>query len=110
VKLLLDQNLSSRLVDRLAKSFPDSLHVRSVALERASDDAIWRYAIENGFAVVTKDSDFHERTQVSGPHPKIVWIRRSNCSTSEVEAILVRHREDIERLASDAQLRYLILV
>jgi predicted nuclease of predicted toxin-antitoxin system len=110
VKLLLDQNLSPQLVDRLAKNFPGSLHVRTVALERASDDAIWRYALEHGFAVVTKDSDFHERAQTSGSHPKIVWIRRPNCSTSEVEAILARHREDIERLASDALLRYLILV
>jgi predicted nuclease of predicted toxin-antitoxin system len=74
----------------------------------ASDDAIWRHALEYGFAIVTKDSDFHERTQVSCSHPKIVWIRRPNCSTSEVEAILVRHREDIERLGSHAQLRYLI--
>lgn len=110
MKLPLDQNLSSRLTDRLARSFPGSLHVKSVALERASDDAIWRYAFENGFAVVTKDSDFHERTQLVGPHPKVVWIRRPNCSTSGIENIILRHREDIERLASDVQLRYLILV
>jgi predicted nuclease of predicted toxin-antitoxin system len=110
VKLLLDQNLSSQLVERLAKSFPGSIHVRLAALERATDDAIWRHALEHGFAIVTRDSDFHERAQVSDAYPKIIWIRRPNCSTSEVEGILLRHREDIERLGIDAQLRYLILI
>jgi predicted nuclease of predicted toxin-antitoxin system len=110
VKLLLDQNLSARLVDRLAGSFPGSIHVRSVALDRAGDDAIWRHALEGGFAIVTKDSDFHERAQVADPHPKIVWIRRPNCSTADVEAILRRHQDDIERLGSNPELRYLILV
>jgi predicted nuclease of predicted toxin-antitoxin system len=110
VKLLLDQNLSHRLADRLASVFPGSVHVRSIALERAGDDAIWRHAIEHGFAIVIKDSDFHERAQFSDPHPKIVWIRRRNCSTSDVEAVLRRHRDDIDRLGSDAALRYLILV
>ena len=110
MKLLLDQNLSPRLADRLSSVFPGSVHVRSVALERASDDAIWRHAIEHGFAVVTKDSDFHERTQVSESHPKIVWIRRANCSTAEIEAMLRRHLEDIEQLAANPSLRYLVLV
>jgi len=110
VKLLLDQNLSSRLVDRLASGFAGSIHVRSVGLERADDQAIWGYALEHGYAIVTKDSDFAERAQVSSPHSKIVWIRRPNCSTSDVEAMLTRHRDDIERLGSDPGLRYLILV
>jgi predicted nuclease of predicted toxin-antitoxin system len=110
VKLLLDQNLSSRLVDRLTSRFADSMHVRSVGLERADDQAIWSHALEHGYVIVTKDSDFAERAQVSSPHPKIVWIRRPNCSTSDVEAMLTRHREDIERLAGDSELRYLILL
>ena len=108
--LLLDQNLSPRLVDRLASSFAGSMHVRSVALERADDPAIWRHALDHGYAIVTKDSDFAERTQVSNPHPKIVWIRRPNCSTTDVENMLIRHRDDIERLESDPGLRYLILL
>jgi predicted nuclease of predicted toxin-antitoxin system len=85
-------------------SFPGSNHVRSVAPVRASDEAIWRHALGHGFAIVTKDSDFHEWAQVSNPYPKIVWIRRANCSTSDVEAVLHRHRDD------DPGLRYLTLV
>jgi predicted nuclease of predicted toxin-antitoxin system len=79
-------------------------------LERASDDAIWRYALEKGFVIVTKDSDFHERAQLENSYPKIVWIRRPNCSTSDIETMLLSHRSDLGRLLADADLRYLILV
>ena len=58
MKLLFDQNLSPRLVDSLAEVFPASLHVRSAGLDRAADEAVWRFALENGFTIVTKDSDF----------------------------------------------------
>ena len=45
--LLLDQNLSPRLVPALADLFPGSAHVRDVGLAAASDDdEVWRYAAE----------------------------------------------------------------
>ena len=110
MKLLLDQNLSSRLVDRLANEFAGSIHVRSIGLERGDDQTIWDYALAHGCTIVTRDSDFAERAQVSNPHPKIVWIRRPNCSTADVEAMLTRHRQDMERLGSEPELRYLILL
>lgn len=56
--LLFDQNLSHLLVTRLADLFPNSHHVRLVGLHRASDAIVWQYAAENGFTVVSKDSDF----------------------------------------------------
>ena len=48
MKLLLDQNLSPRLVARLADLFPDSQHVSYVGLDRASDRAVWDYARDHG--------------------------------------------------------------
>jgi len=60
--------------------------------------------------IVTKDSDFHERAQFSDPRPKIVWIKRPNCSASGVEAVLRRHRNEFDRLQREAEIRYLILV
>ena len=38
MKLLFDQNLSPKLVHRLADLFPDSSHVQLVGLDRAGDD------------------------------------------------------------------------
>jgi predicted nuclease of predicted toxin-antitoxin system len=38
--LLFDQNLSPRLVNRLADLFPGALHVAQVGLDRATDLAV----------------------------------------------------------------------
>ena len=62
MRLLLDQNLAPALVHMLADIFPDSAHVRTLGLERAPDEELWEFAAANGFAVVSKDSDFHQRS------------------------------------------------
>jgi len=110
LKLLFDQNLSPSLVETLREIFPESLHVQSAGLSRAGDEEVWHYAKEHGFVVVTKDSDFHERTLLAGGPPKVVWIRRANCSTAEIAAILSRHAEDMRALERDEQALFLILV
>lgn len=58
MKLLFDENLSFRLPRDLAHLFPESLHVEDVGLDQSDDEAIRRYAVEHGFAIVTKDADF----------------------------------------------------
>jgi predicted nuclease of predicted toxin-antitoxin system len=109
LKLLFDENLSFRLPRVLAELFPGSLHVEDVGLEAGDDEAIRRYAVEHGFAVVTKDTDFAEHCLVKGAPPKLVWIRRGNCSTATVESLLRVHREDIDEFGrSDAPLLRLL--
>jgi predicted nuclease of predicted toxin-antitoxin system len=110
VKLLFDQNLSPRLVDLLSDLYPESAHVSSVGLDRAPDDGVWNHAKQYGFIVVTKDTDFHERSVIAGTPPKIIWIRRGNCSTTMIEQILRRHRKDIQQLAGDTNASYLVLI
>ena len=58
MRLLFDQNLSPRLVDRLDDIYPNSVHVAEVGLDRALDREIWAHAREQDLAVVTKDADF----------------------------------------------------
>jgi predicted nuclease of predicted toxin-antitoxin system len=65
-RLLLDANLSYRLVPALAAQFHGILHVSRVGLAQADDDAIWRYAKANDLAIVTFDSDFYDMTLVRG--------------------------------------------
>lgn len=60
MKLLLDENLSRRIVPFLQDHFPGSSHVVMGGLERAGDNTVWSDAEENGFVVVSNDSDFHE--------------------------------------------------
>ena len=88
MKLLFDANLSFRLVEQLNDLYPDSIHVRKIALEKSSDQDIWDYAHNNGYTVVTKDADFHEYTIVRGSPPKVIWIRRGNCSTKDIACII----------------------
>ncbi len=66
----------------------------------ATDDAaIWDYAGANGFCIVTKDSDFEERSVLFGAPPKVIWLRTGNCRTARLVALLVLHAEAIRRLA-----------
>ena len=110
MKLLFDQNLSPRLVDLLVDVFPESLHVLSAGLDRAIDEAVWRYALENGFTIVTKDTDFQERSQVAGSVPCVVWIRRGNSTTGDIEAMLRKHAEAIAALGHAKDSEFLILL
>ena len=98
MKRLFDQNLAPALAKRLADVFPDSMHVREAALQRADDDRIWHFALEHGLTIVIKDSDFQERGQIAASAPRIVWIRRGNCSTAEIEALPRRHAARITAL------------
>lgn len=110
MKLLFDQNLSPVLVARLADVYPQSRHVRDAGLERASDDEVWRLALDQGLAIVTKDSDFQERRQFAITAPDIVWIRRGNCSTDEIEALLRSQAGRIAAIEHDGTPRFLILL
>ena len=109
MKLLLDQNLSHRLVERLRDVCPEVVHVRAVGLERADDEAVWHYAATHGFIVVTKDSDFNSRAFLFGPPPKVVWIQRGNCSTSVIEALLRERFQDLAHFNADIEAGLLVL-
>ncbi len=98
MKLLLDQNLSLRLIHRLADLYPGSAHVFERGLERADDVEVWQHARENGFLITSKDSDFNELSVVQGFPPKVVWIRRGNCTTREIEELLRQQYETVKDL------------
>lgn len=58
MRLLLDANLSPRLLRLLRDAGYDATHVVEVDLLTAADPEIFDYAVAEGFAVVTADSDF----------------------------------------------------
>jgi predicted nuclease of predicted toxin-antitoxin system len=88
LRLLFDENLSSRLVGALADQFPDSSHVNLVGLGGSTDQQIWVYAREHGFAVISKDDDFRSLSLVNGAPPKVIWLRIGNASTAGIEAFI----------------------
>ena len=109
MKLLLDQNLSHRLVAALQSEFPGSTHVRELNLELADDAAIWEFARGHGYTIVSKDADFHQRSFVYGQPPKVVWLRVGNCTTEQVVATLRRHADNLRPFAQDEESAFLVV-
>lgn len=101
MKLLFDQNLSPRLVVFLSDIYPDSNHVFPLGLDQVSDAEVWAYARSEDFLIVTKDADFADLSMLLGFPPKVIWIRRGNCKTTNIEAILRLHYTDVELLNKD---------
>ena len=88
MKLLLDENLSDRIVSRILDLFPGSVHAKSEGLLQTDDALVWRFAKESGFSIVSKDSDFHQRSLVLGQPPKLIYLRVGNCSTQQIVDLL----------------------
>ena len=57
MRLLLDNNLSPRLVDVLSKEGWDIVHVGSLGLRAASDRVVLQRARDDGRALVSADTD-----------------------------------------------------
>ena len=109
MKLLFDENLSPRLVGLLADIYPASVHVHSCGLGSANDTEVWQYAAQREYTIVSKDSDFQERSIVLGFPPKVIWIRAVNCSTGVIEDLLRQARSTLERFFQDEHESCLIL-
>lgn len=109
MRLLLDQNLSPGIIAALSDLYPGSRHVRDVGLDRADDELVWTYALEQQLVIVSKDADFHQRSFVLGYPPKVVWIRRGNCTTEDIVAILREHHVEMLAFETDEERAFLAL-
>ena len=109
MRLLFDQNLSPKLVNHLADLFPESNHVHLLGMDFEEDINIWKYALDNGFVIVTRDSDYNELITLKGFPPKVIWIKRGNCSTKQIESILRAHIDDILLLENEQSFGILTL-
>ena len=109
MKLLLDQNLSSRILPKIADLYPQSSHVKNHALDRADDEVIWRFARDNQFVIVSKDSDFQQRALLLGPPPKFIYLRVGNCATDDIIALLRAEHPTVEEFGRSQAEAVLIL-
>lgn len=109
MKLLFDHNLSPKLVQRLVDLYPASDHVWNLGLEEAADVEIWDVARKGGFWIVSKDSDFSDIAAVQGFPPRVLWIRRGNCSTRDIEQILRRDHALISAVEDEEEVGVLML-
>ena len=87
MKLLLDENLSRRLLEDIQDLFLGSLHVAQAGLGNAPDRHIWNYAGQNAFTILTADTDFLTFANTLGPPPKVILLE--NCDYPTIVAAQV---------------------
>ena len=109
MSLLLDENLSPRLVARLRSLFPALTHVREVGLNQASDERIWAYAKESGFTVVTADTDFVALSNRLGWPPKVIHLKRCDFPFPVIERVLRHNAIRIAELEGDSAAGLLVI-
>jgi predicted nuclease of predicted toxin-antitoxin system len=110
MKLLFDENLSPKLPSLLAALFPGAVHVRECGLRGAADEEVWEYARANGFTIISKDSDFQQRSLLYGHPPKVIWLRVGNCTSHHLVQLVTQHAVAIRALHTDPLGSVLVLL
>ena len=109
MRLLFDHNLSPRLPRILGDLFPGSIHVREVGLHDSDDPIVWEYEKTHDFVIVSKDSDFQQRSLLFGAPPKFLWLRLGNCSVEQSAELLRAHSPAIHTFGQDSTQAHLML-
>jgi predicted nuclease of predicted toxin-antitoxin system len=107
VKLLLDENLSPRLVRQTDDLFSGSVHVRSAGLEQTPDREIWEFARLNGFAILTADTDFQDLAVSFGHPPKVILPKGCDYGNAVAEALIRSQAIRIAHFLADEERAFL---
>lgn len=97
MRLILDANLSWRLIKKLEPIFAIVFHAEQVGLpELASDIEIWNWALENNAIIITNDVDFYYLMLQKDFPPKVILLKTGNLSTGKVAHLLIENYETIK--------------
>ncbi|MBC1198090.1 DUF5615 family PIN-like protein [Microcystis aeruginosa BLCCF158] len=80
--------MSDRIIDKIIDLYSDSQHVKNLGMINTDDALIWEFAKLNDFGIVSKDSDFHQRSLLYGHPPKFIYLRIGNSPTAKIIEIL----------------------
>jgi predicted nuclease of predicted toxin-antitoxin system len=94
--LLLDENISHRIITSLAPSFPGIKHIKDIATAGTADDAVWKAAIDNNLTIVTFDADYENMLTLRGFPPKVIWFRFGNSINKVIIDTLLFHEVTIK--------------
>jgi predicted nuclease of predicted toxin-antitoxin system len=99
MKILLDANISWKLISLLKPVFGECIHVDFIGLEMpAKDKDIWHYALENEYTIITKDDDFLDLLELKSFPPKVVLLKTGNSSSKALAELLINAKVSIEDL------------
>ena len=83
--------------------------MKQIGLETASDQQVWEFAKQNGFAIISKDSDFHQMSFLFGAPPKTIWLRCGNTNVSDLALLLSENSVTISAFLAEAPEALLIV-
>lgn len=109
MKLLLDENLSPRLVELLATDFPHSTNIERLNMRGATDAAIWAYARDGDYTIVSKDNDFRQHAFLYGPPPKVIWLSVGIAGTAAIANLMRAQISTIRKFDNDPEQSVLVL-
>jgi predicted nuclease of predicted toxin-antitoxin system len=90
MKLLIDENLSYKLVEFVQDLLPGSVHIAQVGLSRGTPDReIWEYAKRNGFVIITADRDFVMMANTHGHPPKVIVLENCDYPTGVIAQLII---------------------
>ena len=101
MKLLIDQNISKKIIESINDTFTDSIHVNSITPTVNSDEELWEYAIKNDFILLTTDSDFFNQSIVSEQSPKIILVQGEVITSNKMEWALRVNQVSIEQFIAE---------
>jgi predicted nuclease of predicted toxin-antitoxin system len=81
---LIDNQLPVALARWLREQGHEAEHVLEVGLAQGKDTPVWRFALQRGAVLVTKDEDFAEWVRRSRAGPPVLWLRIGNSTRSEL--------------------------
>ena len=84
MKLLIDENLSPRLVQRLGEKGVAAWHVAHTGMAGQADPVVWRHAFEQDMVVATLNaSDFLYLAEACELHPGLIVLREGGLTREE---------------------------
>ena len=102
MKLLLDENLSRRIVSALQARWPGSSQVTLLGLERATDAQLCACAAEHSDVICSKDDDFRRLLAARGYRPKRVHGSLGNATNAQILNALLDRTQDIQSALAEA--------
>lgn len=95
MRFLVDAQLPPALARWLTTAGHTSEHVFDCDMTTASDEVIWRHAVQTAAVLVTKDEDFALRRALAQGPPTVVWLRFGNTRRRELLARMNNALPDI---------------
>jgi predicted nuclease of predicted toxin-antitoxin system len=95
MKLLLDANISWRIVKDLSVHFGEVNHISDFLPHDAKDSEIWELALNKGFTIITNDMDFVNLLTIKGWPPKIIILKQGNQSNKAIRNLLITNKNEL---------------